>query len=192
MAPTDFQHDATKSTQLANERGAALLIVLVMLLLLTILGATLFTSSTTEIKIAGNYRNTLETFSAADAAAEFAMIYDKIYTSLIPGTTASSWPNAGEGKLLNNDLTEGDPNTENRNFNRINIPGTNVKADIKVDLIAARNNPPPGYGYQEDAGVGAGGEASFKSNVFAITVEAHGPNNARADVEAGMARVVPH
>lgn len=188
---TQGRHSDNGIHPCSNDRGAALLIVLVVLLLLTILGATLFTSSTTEIKIAGNYRTSLETFSAADAAVEFAMTFDKIYTYLIPGS-AVSWPDANAGRMLNDDLSEGDPNKDNPAFNRITIPNTNIKADIKVDLVAARNNPPAGYGYQEDAGVGTGGEPSFKSNVFAVTVEAHGPNNARVDVEAGMARVVPH
>ena len=192
MTPAHLPHSVANGTRLANERGAALIIVLVMLLLLTILGATLFTSSTTEIKIAGNYRTSLETFSAADAAVEFAMTYEKIYTYLIPGSTVS-WPAANAGRILNDDdLSEGALNKDNPDFNRITIPDTNIQADIKVDLVAARNNPPAGYGYQEDAGVGTGGEPSFKSNVFAVTVEAHGPNNARVDVEAGMARVVPH
>ncbi|CAG0941388.1 hypothetical protein ANRL1_00528 [Anaerolineae bacterium] len=187
MTPIGPSHNASFRSRLADERGAALLIVLVMLLLLTILGATLFTSTTTEIKIAGNFRNTLETFQAADAAAEFAMLYGTIYSSIIPGNT-TSWPKAGEGIILKDDLINSDgPNTKS-DFNRITIPGTNVQADIKVDLVAAGKNPPPGY--QEDAGVGAGVEPSFKSNVFAITVEAEGPNEAKAEIEAGMARVV--
>lgn len=162
-------HSDASQTRLGNERGAALLIVLVMLLLLTILGATLFTSSTTEIKIAGNFRNSLDAFIAADEAVEYAMTEGTIYTWLIPDSGSTS-----------------------KTITDYTIPGTSTKANIKVDLIAARNNPPPGYGYQEDAGVGSGAEPSFKANVFAISVDAHGPNESRADVEAGMARVVPH
>ncbi|CAG0941324.1 PilX N-terminal domain-containing pilus assembly protein [Geobacter sp.] len=169
MTPTAPTQSADPRTPLRNERGAALLIVLVMLLLLTILGATLFTSSTTEIKIAGNFRNTLETFFAADAAVEYAMTDAAIYTSIIP-----------------------DSSTTSRTIEDYTIPGTTNKADIQVNLISARNNPPPGHGYQEDAGVGAGAEPSFRVNVFAISVEAEGPNEAKADIEAGMARVVPH
>lgn len=169
MASAHLPHNATNGSRLANERGAALLIVLVMLLLLTILGATLFTSSTTEIKIAGNYRNSMETFFAADAAVEYAMTESTIYTSIIPGSSTTS-----------------------KTIEDYTIPETDIKADIKVDLVSARNNPPPGFGYQEDAGVGTGAEPSFKANVFAITVEAEGPNEAKTEIEAGMARVVPH
>lgn len=172
MVPTGPPHSALHGSHRPSERGAALIVVLVMLLLLTILGATLFTSSTTEIKIAGNYRNSLETFFAAEAAVDFAMTNAAIYTAIIPGE-ADTWPPAQQSPL-------------------ISIPGTNIKANIQVTLVSPRNNPPPGSGYQEDAGVGFGSEQSFKANLFAISVEAHGPNEARTDVEAGMARIVPH
>jgi len=42
---------------------------------------------------------------------------------------------------------------------------------------------------QEDVGVGAG--SGFRANVFAVTVIANGPNNARTDIESEMARMVP-
>lgn len=67
------------------ERGAALIVVLVMLLLLSILGMTLLTSSTTELQIAGNYRTTQEAFYAADAALEVAQTDPDVYTTIIPG-----------------------------------------------------------------------------------------------------------
>ena len=63
------------------------------------------------------------------------------------------------------------------------------KAQVKVELVKSRGNPPPGYGFQEDAGIGGGG--GFRANVFAVTVIANGPNNARTDLESGVARVVP-
>jgi len=68
-----------------NERGAALIVVLVMLLLLTILGTTLLTSSTTDLQIAGNFRNNEEAFYQADATIEFAQTNGTIYTTIIPG-----------------------------------------------------------------------------------------------------------
>lgn len=72
-----------------NERGAALIIVLVMLLLLTILGTTLLTSSTTDLQIAGNYRNNEEAFYGADAAVEYAQTDGVIYSTIIPGVQNS-------------------------------------------------------------------------------------------------------
>ncbi len=171
-----------------NEQGAALIIVLLMLLLLIILGTTLFTSSVTEIKVAGNYRNNLETFFAADAAVEFAMTYSGIYTSIYGTTT--TWPAPGQGKVLNDSFgVAGANDNPYKDYNQITIPGTNDKAQVKVELVKSRGNPPPGYGFQEDAGIGGGG--GFRANVFAVTVIANGPNNARTDLESGVARVVP-
>jgi hypothetical protein len=171
-----------------NEQGAALLIVLVMLMLLTILSATLFTSSISEIRIAGNYRNSLETFSAADAAVEFALTYSNIYTSLFGTTT--SWPTAGSGKVFDESFNSTEKNSSDpyKDYNQITIPGTNNKAQVKVELVK-KGPPPVGQGYQEDAGLGSGG--GFKANIFAVSVIANGPNNARADIEAGAARIVP-
>ncbi|TWJ32436.1 PilX N-terminal domain-containing pilus assembly protein [Geobacter argillaceus] len=171
-----------------NEQGAALIIVLIMLLLLIILGTTLMTSSVTEIKVAGNYRNNLETFFAADAAVEFAETYSAIYSSLYG--TGTTWPAPGQGKILDGAFavtgTNADPY---KDYNQITIPGTGDRAQVKVELVKNRGNPPPGYGFQEDAGVGGGG--GFRANVFAVTVIANGPNNARTDIESGVARMVP-
>lgn len=167
-----------------NERGAALIIVLIMLLLLIILGTSLFTSSVTEIKVAGNYRNNLEAFFSADAAVEFATTYSAIYTSL-NGTTAS-WPAPGQGKILNGSFAVTGVNADPfKDYNRITIPGTNDTAQVKVELVKSRGNPPPGYGFQEDAGAGP------KFNQFVVTVVANGPNNARSDIESGVMRIVP-
>lgn len=71
--------------RISDERGAALILVLIMMLLLTIIGATLLTSSITDLQIAGNYRNNEEAFYQADAAIEFAQTSGTIYTTIIPG-----------------------------------------------------------------------------------------------------------
>jgi hypothetical protein len=162
-----------------NEQGAALLIVLVMLMLLTILSATLFTASTSEVRIAGNYRNSLETFSAADAAVEFALTYSRIYTLLDPVTT--SWPAAGSGKVLDDSFQPTAKASLDTNYNQITIPGTNNTAQVKVELVKYKGPLPPGIGTEEE---------TFKANVFAVSVIANGPNNARTDIEAEAARIV--
>ncbi len=190
-----FRHSTRKATEpftnLRTERGAALIIVLVMLLLLTIIGATLFTSSTTEIRISGNQRNSLETFFAADAAVEFATTYGTIYTSIVPGVT-TTWPD-GKGFILDeNYVSTGEENTKHPGYNQITIPGDNgrTKVNIKVELIKERADPPPGYGYQVDAGINPG-SGGIKFNMFAVSAIAEGPNNARVDVESEIARIAP-
>lgn len=57
-------------TSRSNERGAAMIVVLFMLLLLTIIGATLLATSTTDLQIAGNYRNNQKAFYINDYGYE--------------------------------------------------------------------------------------------------------------------------
>ena len=53
-----------------GERGAALIVALMAMLLLTALGLALVMTTTTESRIAGNFANSTETMYAADAALE--------------------------------------------------------------------------------------------------------------------------
>ncbi len=53
---------------MGNERGIALIMVLVLLALLTLLGAWALDTSSTDLKIAGNYKNAEAAFSMADTA----------------------------------------------------------------------------------------------------------------------------
>jgi Tfp pilus assembly protein PilX len=177
---------------LDNERGVALVLVLMMLLLLSILGVTMLASSTSELKIAGNYRNNEEAFYVADAALDYGMSFSDIYTSIIPGSS-TSWPESGQGMYLDENTLKvtTTPNTGNANFNRLIIKrpnGSKLEADVKVDFIAT-GNVPVGSGSQEDAGLGQG--TGFKANSFAVNVIAYGPNNSQAQLESQVARIVP-
>ena len=75
-----------------NQHGVALIMAMIMLVLMSILGALSLSTSTTEIGISGNYKNSQETFYTADAAIERAATDSSIYTTIIPGTT-NSWSN---------------------------------------------------------------------------------------------------
>ncbi len=55
-----------------NERGMALILTLVMLALLSILGVWALDTSTTDLKIAGNFRTTQNAFYAADGGVGYA------------------------------------------------------------------------------------------------------------------------
>lgn len=74
------KRDQSESTDasLQNERGIILVIVLMMLLLLSILGAAVLTSSTSDLRIAGNSRNLEEAFFNADGSLESALINSTI------------------------------------------------------------------------------------------------------------------
>ena len=69
---TGQRHPGTSSARarLASERGAALIIALMSMMLLTALGAAVVMVSRTETAIANNYRNSQEALYAADAAVE--------------------------------------------------------------------------------------------------------------------------
>lgn len=55
-------------TKLNNQKGAALIICMILLLVMTILGVSTITSTTMEEKMAGNIRNRHMSFQAAEAA----------------------------------------------------------------------------------------------------------------------------
>jgi len=172
---------------LDNERGVALIIVLLMLGLLTILGTTLFTASTTDIKIAGNYKTSLEGFYTAEAGMDFALSASQIYTAINPSTGITVWPATGQGKVL--DPTTFAATTTNNpgdtNFNRIQIPRPNYSgiydyADVKVELVGTGGAVPAGMGTQVDAGISPG--SSFKANTYAVTIIGHVNKNPNTSV----------
>ncbi len=173
---------------LNNENGIALITVLVVLMLLCILGATVLTTSTSELRIVGNYRNLQEAFFSADAAVEFAITSGTIYTNIIPGGT-ESWPVAGQGKVLdaNGEPTSTASSDASHNYNELTISGNN-KALVKVDYIET-GAVPAGTGSEVDAGMGSGG--GFKANYFNVSVIGKGPNNSQTEIESYVARIVP-
>ncbi len=159
---------------LGDEQGMALIIVLMVLLLLTILGTTLLTSSTSDLRIAGNERNSLDAFYAADSALEYGMTTGTIFESINGNTTV--WPASGGGTGSNKD------------YNTVTIPGTNSTAQVKVQLIAT-GSVPAGSGTQEDSGLNG---TSFKANYFLVNAIGDDQNNkATVQVETEVAKIVP-
>ena len=96
-AGTDARRASGPSTPLGNERGAILIIVLVMLVLLSILGATVFTTTTAELGMSATYRRSQEIFTEADAAIEYVMTNDAFHTG---GDSVSTVPSfSGKSSL---------------------------------------------------------------------------------------------
>jgi type II secretory pathway pseudopilin PulG len=69
-----------------EEKGMALVIVLVVMLLMAVLGTMLFTVSSTEIKISRNKKFRDEAFFAAERANEYAQTDAGIYTAIGSGS----------------------------------------------------------------------------------------------------------
>ena len=85
---------------LKNQDGAVLILSLVMLAIMSILGAMALSTSTTDLKISSNYRASQEAFYAADRAVEYAMTSGTIYSSIGLGEYSLDGDNA--------DITVGD------------------------------------------------------------------------------------
>jgi len=150
-----------------NEKGFALILALVMLVLLTILGAYVLSTSSTEMFIAGNYKNAQRAFYAADAGEEYGQRDGTIYAAILPGT-ASQWPAPGAGN--------GTTSTDYQS-----LPMGDTSADVKVKFVMSGELP---------AGAGSSSE-DFQANYFVVTSIGLGPANARIDVECLVAKIVP-
>ncbi len=89
-----------RAPRLSDERGAALIIALLAMLLLTALGLALTLTTTTETKITANYRDGQEALYAADAAAERILpelLSVPDWNTLLSGTVQSSFIDGAPG-----------------------------------------------------------------------------------------------
>jgi type IV pilus assembly PilX-like protein len=147
-----------------SERGVALIIALVMLVLLTILGAWVLNSASTDIHISGNYRNNQQAFYAGDAAINYltnANTLTTAYSSM--SVTNYSYP----------------------------VPPLTVsivsQASGTVEFL--RSGPLP-LGTAYDADVDYNGNPKFHGLYFNVQSSGTGMNNAQVVVEAGVVQVV--
>ena len=164
---SEIQSVTSIDSPLGNERGFVLIVVLVMLLLLSILGATVLTNSTSELRLTGNYRNQQQGFYAADGGIELGQISDDIY-SIIPnaGDTWAgtiSFPTAGAVVVTRNAVA--------------------VSGAVNTALVVAENigsgPPPKGSGYDE----------TFLANQYDLNVTGYGPDNTEIEISSGIARM---
>jgi hypothetical protein len=184
MGINDGAESKSLDLVLKDESGVALIIVLLMVMLLSILSATMLATSSSELSIAGNYRNNETAFYAAESGVEFGSTFDQIYTSLYDTTT--TWPAPGAGKILDANLAPTGTSNPNRDFNQIALPG-GATADVKVEMLG-NGKLPPGTGTQEDAGLSPG--SGFKAKNYVVTVIGHGNNNSQSQIETQVARIV--
>jgi Tfp pilus assembly protein PilX len=110
--------ETTKSScsVVGNQRGAALILAIVMLVILSILGSVVLMSSGTEMKVSGNYQVAKQTFWVADRAVEYATSRNILMTmgsevDLMTGVHKTRIEAAGGGVLTEGvirDLGPGD------------------------------------------------------------------------------------
>jgi hypothetical protein len=154
-----------------NERGVALILALVMLVLLTILGAMVLDTSSTELKIAGNFRNTQTAFYCADAGLGYASNPNTLISSF-SGTMGTVDGAAAVSPVLS--------------------VGT-CTVQVKTTLLG-RGSLPSGAVYDQDLTqmdpVTGKSVPRFYGLYFAMKSDGRGAMNTDVAVEAGVAQVV--
>lgn len=147
-----------------GQRGFVLILALVMLTILSLLGAMSLSTTNTELGISGNYRTSKESFFAAQRAVEYAETNGDIYTAIGTGTVDLNGYAA--------DIAEGS-----------GVKESGLDTDVTNQVNWVSTGPlPPGNGSDP---------TYFESRYYTITVTAKGPDNSKAQVEARVARVVP-
>jgi Tfp pilus assembly protein PilX len=154
-----------------NERGIALIMALVLLALLTLLGAWALDTSSTDLKIAGNYKNAEAAFSMADTAAVFASNPANLtdaceFISACTNSTGSntSWSPPSQPIVM----------------------GAN-SATVSVRYL---NKGPLPLGSIYDADLDASGKPKFSGVYFMITANGIGPHSATSQIETNVVQVV--
>jgi len=142
-----------------NERGIALIVAMVMLILLTMIGVFALNTSSTELHIVGNYRNTEVAFFAADGGVAFGQTSTTIYDSLVlaPPLPVTTWNGS--------------------------VPVSNNSADVGVVWVGSSSIVPAKIAAVTDP------DAVKVINHFVGTVTGHGPNNATIVIESEFVRL---
>lgn len=156
-----------------NEQGIALVMALVMIVILSILGSFALSTSTTELRISGNFRNAQSAFFAADAALDFASVDSTVRKAIKPGTT-ETYPVNGAGAYppLVNDFNKVGAGTTALNNNG---GDNNTYGYFKVRYV--KDDKPPTTGewlYDTDTNV----------HYVVISAIGVGPNATESTVEA--------
>ena len=114
--------DIKKSFILKNQSGAALVIALVMMILLTLIGLAAIFSSTFEIKLSGNKRCSTDAFYAADSGVQVVSADGSNFNKINP----TYQPFEDEDNPITNPTT--------------------ATLDVTVTYNAAQQGAPRGYG----------------------------------------------
>jgi hypothetical protein len=143
-----------------NERGIALIVAMVMLVLLTMVGIFALNTSSTELHIVGNYRNTEEAFFAADAGVAYGQTAATIYALMVlaPPATVTTWG----------------PNP---------VPVSSDSASVQVVWVGSSSIVPVKIAAVTDP------DAVKVINHFVGTVTGSGPNSAAVTIESEFVRL---
>lgn len=148
----------------------ALILVLVMLVLLTLLGAYALSTSSTELFISGSYRNSQLAFYSGAAGIDYGQENPQIYDNL--KKTGDLWPVPGAGTGISADPII------HANYNT-----TPVGPDVKVVFLnSALHRTCPGSASDAEL---------FNAYYYAVTSVGTGQGNSRVDIESQVCRMGP-
>lgn len=150
-----------------NQRGVVLILVLIMLLLFSIIGATMLTNSTSELQVTGNYRNQQQAFFTADGVLEQSQLSNAIYSAVT--TIGDVW--TGVISYTAAGVVTVTPNT-------VVTAGNTNTAQVVAEFIDS-GPPPRGSGFDE----------TYQANYFNLDVTGYGPNNTELELNSTIARM---
>jgi len=159
------------------ERGSALIIAIMLLAIMSILGTILMSTSTTEIQLSGNYRNSQESFYTADRAIEYSM--------------QSASDTSGVVDLYNDQNTAIATSPLHRDLIGLGQsalePSTYAATDDRNSVVYIASGAPP---------IGSGSDASlFKARNYAVDTVGVFPvnsaNPSRTELRSQFAKIVP-
>lgn len=136
----DYADYKNRLRRLNKEKGSALLIAMIMLVVLTVIGAATMNTSTTEVIISGNYKTMKEAFYNTERVVEYAIVQPDAYSL----GTAVSIPLAADnvssvplGKNIFSNVTAGSV-TFSREMNALVGSGTSDRINVfRIDVIAS-------------------------------------------------------
>jgi hypothetical protein len=174
------KQERLKMTTLYSQQGAALLIAVLILLVLTVVGIYAVTTSTLETKIAGTERVLQEAFHAADGGIDYGRKVINLFLgaqdpTLPSGATVQPNTNDFREEILGAD-TSGTPYVE----------ADIGKCDMKIDIDRLRVEEPPGFSGE------FGAPASEKQTAiyYSIDSQSTGIAGASSEVEVTYRKLV--
>lgn len=170
-----------------GERGMALILALVMIALLGLLGAMALYTSSTELRITGNYRSSQSSFFTGDAAVEYATADPAIYTAMTmsPTSANNTWPVAGAGDWP----VSSPPSTMDKNYTTVTTLG-DYPARVRVQFEAC-GQAPAGLPITAEYSMPGSGSSPVvnKVNYLLISVVGVGPNGTPTGIDTSQMRL---
>ncbi|MPZ18377.1 MAG: hypothetical protein GEV06_10760 [Luteitalea sp.] len=194
-------------TRLLSDRGAALILALLVTLLLTVVGSALIMAVATEHLITANDRDAEELVHAADAGLERAFLelsHVPVWTDVLTGRALSRvrddtlLPRFPDGRIVSLvDLTHDVQTTSDRGPWGANNPRWRlfVYGSLADVVGLTLEGPPLAYvvvWVADDHADGDGNPLQDDNDTVTLRCEAYGVRHGRRAIEATVARVDPY